>query len=119
MSVNTTDNVPSVEADITKKVPLALRFMLDAIDQTANPKTPKRFGDLRNNVLKQVLGTHGVIQWRQKYAAVQEAGTWNSGPNAGKTITHYTTGDTGAHYAENAVKVVVEDAATYWEKAGL
>jgi hypothetical protein len=109
MSVSVHDNTPQVRADINRKIPLALRFMLDAIDKLSTPKTPKNLGDLRNNKLKQVLGLHAVIQWRQRYAAIQED----------KQHKNYTTAGTGPHYAQNAVKAVVADAGTYFRRAGL
>lgn len=109
MSVSVTDRTPAVRADFQRKANLALRLMLDAIDRTSLARTPKRHGDLRNNKLKQVLGLHAVIQWRQRYAAIQE------------DIQHrnYTTPGTGSHYAQNAVREVVRDAQTYFRKAGL
>lgn len=109
MSVSTTDDTPTVLDDVTRKFNLALRFMLDAIDTISLAGTPKRLGDLRNNKLKQVLGLSAVIQWRQQYAAIQE------------DVQHrnYTTPGTGPHYAENAVKQVVDNAGTYFRQAGL
>lgn len=86
-----------------------MRFMLDDIDRISAPKTPKRLGDLRRNKLKQVLGLHATIQWRQQYAAVQED----------KQHQNYTTPGTGPHYAENAVKEVVSNAGKYFRRAGL
>lgn len=109
MSVDVTDDTPAFLGNVTQKFNLALRFMLDAIDTTSQAGTPKRLGDLRNNKLKQVLGLSGVIQWRQRYAAIQE------------DVQHrnYTTPGTGPHYADNAVREVVDDAGTYFRQAGL
>lgn len=109
MSAKYTSNIPTIKAGVQQKVILALRLMLDAVDQQSTPKTPRRHGDLRNNKLKQVLGMHAVIQWRQRYAAAQED----------KQHVNYTTPGTGPHYAENAVKAVVRDAGTYFRKTGL
>jgi hypothetical protein len=88
---------------------MALRLMLDAIDMASTPNTPRDKGDLRNNKLKQVLGLHAVIQWRQKYAIYQED----------KEHQHYTTAGTGAHFAENAVDKVVSESPNYFRSAGL
>lgn len=109
MSVTVVDNTPQFKADVQVKTSLALRFMLDAIDSASEATTPKRLGDLRRNKLKQVLGLHATIQWRQRYAAAQED----------VQHKHYTTPGTGAHYAENAVKRIVDSAATYFRRAGI
>lgn len=109
MSVSVRDHTSSVKDEVHTKASLALRFMLDAIEQLSDPTTPKRLGDLRRNKLKQVLGLHAVIQWRQRYAAAQED----------KQHLHYTTGGTGAHYAENAVKKVVQNSEQSFRQAGL
>lgn len=109
MSVDVTNKTGLVVSDIERKVNLALRFMLDAIDTASEPHTPKRLGDLRNNKLKQVLGLSAVIQWRQKYAAIQEDDQHH----------RYTTPGTGPHYAENAVKRVVQTSAQYFRRAGI
>lgn len=109
MSVSYTDHTSSIKSDVTRKSSLALHLMLDGIDKASDPGTPKRLGDLRRNKLKQVLGLHGVIQWRQKYAADQED----------KQHKSYTTAGTGPHYAENAARKVVGQADSYFRKAGL
>jgi hypothetical protein len=109
MSLSIEDNTAQVTGSVKTKGSLALRFMLDAIDKAADPHTPRKEGDLRRNKLKQVLGLHAVIQWRQKYAAAQED----------KQHINYTTPGTGPHYAENAVKEVVKNAGQYFKRAGL
>lgn len=115
MSVNTIDNTSRIQIDIQRKSNLALRFMLEGIDRTASPKTPKDTGILRNSPQKQVLGTTGTITWPQKYAQPQEAGVIH-----GSRVRNYTTPGTGPHFAENAVaKEAVDNAAMYFKKAGL
>lgn len=109
MSVNVTDNTAAFESSIETKLPIFLRFMLDAIDRISTPNTPQDVGDLRKNKLKQVLGLHATIQWRQEYAAAQED----------RQFRNYTTPGTGPHYAENAVKQVVGEAEPLWKRAGL
>lgn len=109
MSVKFTDNSAQVKADITNKVSLGLRFILDDVDKTADPKTPRRTGDLRNIKRKQVLGLHASIAWKRGYAAIQEL----------KQFQHYTTPGTGPHFAENAVKEVIGRAEQHFRKAGL
>lgn len=109
MSVEIRDDTGRVVADGKAKAALALRLMLDDIDRISEPGTPKKLGDLRRNKLKQVLGLHGSIQWRQKYAAKQED----------RQARNYTTPGTGPHYAENAVKKVVRNSQTYFRKVGI
>lgn len=109
MSVSVIDNTAHIQAEINAKAPLALRLMLDDIDLISTPGTPKKHGDLRMNKLKQVLGMHAVIQWRQIYASRLEE----------KQFRHYTTPGTGPHFAEKAVKRIVEDSAKYFRRAGL
>jgi hypothetical protein len=109
MSVKYTDNTKKFTADVKAKIPIALRLILDAVDEKASPHTPKDLGDLKKNKLKQVLGMHATIVWKQQYAAIQEE----------KQFSNYTTAGTGPHYAENAVKEVVAHSAQYFKKAGL
>lgn len=92
------DRTPAVLAKIAQQTNLGLRLWSEAVVKTATPKTPKDTGDLRNRILKQVLGGKGKIVWQVRYAAYQERG-YSSGP-----IRNYTTGGTGAHFAENTVK---------------
>lgn len=109
MSVRITDNTPRVKSDAERRYNIAIRLMIDAIDQESIPNTPKDKGDLRNNKLKQVLGSHGKIAWLQHYSVFQES----------KQFVHYTTSGTGPHFAEKAVKKVTSDAAKYFRQAGL
>lgn len=114
MSVRVTDNTPSLFIDIDRKVSLAIRYMLERIDITAEPKTPRKFGNLRRDVIKQVLGKTGTIAWHKKYAAAQEAGVIR-----GSRIRNYTTPGTGPHYAADAVKAVVASSEQDFRKAKL
>lgn len=112
MSVRITDNTVRIKTDNTRGFSLAIRYILEAIDQTANPNTPKEFGVLRRSVQKRVVGLKGEIRWPQKYAQAQEAGIIRGSP-----IKNYTTANTGPHFAENAVRKVVQNADTYFRKA--
>jgi len=109
MSVKYTDNTAKITTDASKGINLAIRFMLDDIDKTANPVTPKRLGDLRRNIVKNVLGHKGTIVWGKNYAIYQEV----------KQYTNYTTPGTGPHYAEKSVKKVVGNYSVYFKKAGV
>lgn len=112
MPVKITDNTIKVKIDHDRAVSLAIRYMLDAIDQTASPNTPKEIGVLRRSVQKKVTGPRGEIRWPQKYAQAQEAGTTRGFP-----IRNYTTAGTGPHFAENAVNKVIKNADIYFRKA--
>ena len=107
-------NVAKIKADNTVNLSLALRFMIEDIDRKAFPKTPKDKGNLRQDVLKTVLGKSAFIVWNKEYAAAQEDGTTRGFP-----IANYTTPGTGAHYAESSVKDVVENSQDYFKKAKL
>lgn len=107
--VSITDNTAKIFFEDTQNAALAIRYMLDAIDFTANPRTPKREGNLRKDILKTVVGTKGSIKWQKNYAYFQEA----------KQHGRYTTPGTGPHYAENAVRQVVDHADVYFKKARL
>jgi Minor capsid protein len=109
MSVTIQDNTVTYKNQTTRNANLALRFIMDAIQQTADPKTPKRLGNLRRDTLKSVVGLHGSIEWKKRYAGYQEE----------KQYKHYTTPGTGPHYAQNAVKAVVAKSDQYFHKAGL
>ena len=109
MSVKFTDNTAKVIFQTSGRVSLALRFMLDGIDEKAFPKTPKDKGNLRKDLMKQVLGKKGTIVWNKKYAVYQEK----------KQFKNYSTPGTGPHFAEKAVKEVVSNSQYYMRKANL
>ena len=60
----------------------------------SEPKTPKKSGRLRMDVVKQVLGLAAKVVWGKKYGVYQET----------KRFKKYTTPGTGPHFAENAAK---------------
>lgn len=109
MSVKVTSNVPQIKAEVNRNAALSLRFIVEDIQQISEPNTPMKTGDLRRNVLKQVLGLHGLIKWLKDYAIYQEA----------KQFTNYTTPGTGPHYAEDAVNRGVERAPQQFKRARL
>lgn len=109
MSVKVVSYTPLIKSATLQNCNIALRLMASAIVQEATPKTPKQFGDLRNNVLRQVLGLNAKVSWNQRYASIQES----------KQFRNYTTPGTGPHFAENAVKKVTDNAAKYFADAGV
>lgn len=109
MSVKVTNNSAAIKTLVAQNMSIALRLIVSAIETESTPHTPKRTGDLRKNILKQVLGLKGKIQWNQRYAVYQEA----------KQYPNYTTPGTGAHFAENAVKKVVENSDKYFAQVGI
>jgi hypothetical protein len=114
MSARYTSNTSVILSTTAHNASLGLRLLTDAIVKTAAPKTPKRKGNLRNDVLKQVLGLHASIRWDKRYAQVQETGVIK-----GSRIRKYTTPGTGPHFAENAVRTEVQRADDYFKQADL
>lgn len=113
MQVIVKDNSGSVKRDITVKANIFLRLVADEVVTVATPNTPKDKGNLRQDILKQVLGLTGKITWGKNYAVYQERG-YSSGQ-----IKNYTTAGTGAHFAANAIKAVYDRAQELMKKAGL
>jgi hypothetical protein len=111
MAHTITDNTVRLQVQMKTNVPLALRFMLNDIKDTAEPNTPKKTGMLRTNVRMRVNGSIGSIKWGQKYAKYQERG-YTSGE-----VRKYTTPGTGAHFAENAVRRVARRAERHFKRA--
>jgi hypothetical protein len=109
MSVKVISNTVRITTDTALGANLALRFMVDDIDRTARPKTPKKDGFLRDGVFKTVQGLKGKIVWNKEYAAAQES----------TQFVNYTTPGTGPHYAENAVKEILKNPDKYFRKAKL
>lgn len=109
MSVRITDNSDQIKATVKQRLSLFLRFVIDDVDRTADPKTPRKTGELRNLKRKQVLGTHGVLAWRRSYAPIQEL----------TQFRNYTTPGTGPHFAKNAVRAVLGRAEQHARRAGL
>lgn len=111
MSVRYSDNTAYIKAKVSSGVPLALRFALDDIQRISNPKTPRRLGDLRLQVRKEVRGRTGTITWWSNHAIYQE--------DPKKPFTNYTTPGTGPHFAKNSVHEVVHNFDYYLKKAGI
>jgi len=109
MSVKIKDNTTRIILDTQRSASLAIRYMLDDIHQIANPKTPRKFGNLRGNVRKAVIGLKGTITWGQNYAIYQEY----------KRFVNYSTGGTGPHFAENSVEAVMRNPQSAMKKARL
>ena len=112
MAYKVTSNRRQNESEANNKASLAIRFMLDAIDKTAESSTPKKHSNLRADKVKVVQGKTGYIAWSKKYALYQEK----------KAVTFdskYTTPGTGPHFAENAARRVAKDSDIYFKKAGL
>lgn len=108
MSVKITDNSSKLKSEASQNYNIALRLMASAIVVESTPKTPKKFGLLRQNVLKEVVGLNAKVSWNQDYAEIQEV----------KQFTNYTTPGTGPHFAENAVKTIVDKADQFFREAG-
>lgn len=103
------DNTGRVNGDIKIKASIFLRNAAEAIVKESTPHTPKKTGRLRMDIIKQVLGLHGRIEWGKNYAVFQEE----------KQFANYTTPGTGPHFAENAVKKIVSNTAAIARQVGL
>jgi hypothetical protein len=127
MSVKYTTNTPLLRINQRQAIGLFLRYLVDDVHRIARPKTPYSGavrsrggrsltggGHLRDDVLKRVLGLVGTISWDKEYAGAQEAGQTRGHP-----IRNYTTPGTGKHYARNASKEAVKNAANLMRKARL
>lgn len=109
MSVRVTDHTVSVEQSITQKANVFLRLLADEIVSISEPNTPKKQGNLRRDVLREVLGLRGKVKWMKNYASIQET----------KQFRNYTTPGTGPHFAENAVNEAIKRVDTIARRAGL
>jgi len=109
MSVRVTDHTVSFENIATQKANVFLRLMAEEIVSISEPSTPKKVGNLRRDVLKQVLGLRGKVEWRKRYALIQEK----------KQFRNYTTAGTGPHYAENAVFEAIKRVDSIARRSGL
>ncbi len=109
MGVKVTDNTPQIKGIFAVKASIFLRLMTDQIVNIATPKTPKKTGELRRGVVKQVLGLKGIIKWGKNYAKYQET----------KQFRNYTTPGTGPDFALNAVKKGIDKTSSVARKAGL
>lgn len=86
---------------------LAIRFALEDIRQTAEPKTPKKTGELRSSAI--ILANKGVVNWTSDHAEIME----------NKEFPNYTTPGTGPHFARNAVKEVEQRFDQHLRRAGV
>lgn len=109
MSVQITDNTPQIKGMFTVKANLFLRAMAGQIVNISTPKTPKKTGDLRRGIVKQVLGLKGTIKWGKNYAVYQET----------KKFRNYTTPGTGPNFAVNAVKKGANKTSVIARSVGL
>lgn len=97
MSYKVTSHINQIDNDTNQRMNIFLRLMSDQIVDISTPKTPKRTGRLRADIVKSVLGLKGSVRWGKGYAIFQET----------KQFRNYTTPGTGPHFAENAVKQAV------------
>ena len=132
MAYRINDNTERILSEHKGKTVLAVRFGIDDIQRIADPKTPKKKGLLRGDVIKKVTGTNGSIRWRRKYAGAQEAGRmtvhktrtfkmeegqWMMLKPGVYHFRRYTTPGTGAHFADNAAKAVGDNPGKYFRMA--
>jgi len=109
MSVKITDNTVSIKQSFRSRSSIFLRIAAEEIVRESTKKTPKRLGNLRRDIIKEILGVSGKIVWGKNYAKYQET----------KQFKKYTTPGTGPHFAENAVKNITMSIGNIARKAGL
>jgi hypothetical protein len=109
MSYTITDYSKQFENNTIQKANLFLRMMAEEMVRTSTPKTPKKSGRMRMDILKSVLGLKGKIVWGKDYAKYQET----------KQFKNYTTPGTGPHFAENAVMSSIKLTNSIARKVGL
>lgn len=122
MSVRVINKTTTVKSNIQSGISLAIRLMLDDVHKNSVLKTPMAdTHDLRNRVRKVMVSQNkGFIEWMVHYANVQEKG-WRYDPRTGKKVIfrNYTTPGTGAHFAENAVKMTMQNFQKFLKLGGL
>ena len=109
MSVTVTDNTPVVKSSIQQKASIFLRFMADEMINISTPRTPKKTGRLRMDVVKQVLGLKGKIMWGKKYGIYQET----------KLFKNYTTPGTSYKFAETGANKSIDSTQKIAKRSGL
>lgn len=109
MSVKIIDNTGIIKSQTQQRASTFLRVATENILTNAKPNTPKKLGNLSRDVLRRVNGLHAEIEWRKVYAQYQERGRRADGS---RVVKKYTTPGTGPHFAENAVKKVIDNINT-------
>ncbi len=104
-----TDYTGEIKNSVLQRASLFLRLMTNEMTLLSEPKTPKKTGRLRMDVLKQVLGLNGKVVWGKKYAAILEE----------KQFRNYTTPGTNKDYAKNAAKLLPIKTESVARRAGL
>jgi len=109
MSVKINDHTDQVKGNIFQKASIFLREMADEMINISTPKTPKKTGRLRMDIVRSVLGLNGQVKWGKNYAARMEE----------HQFRNYTTPGTGKDYAKNAAKMLPGRTKTIAQKVGL
>lgn len=111
-SVVVTDNTDIVRRNMRSRIANGLNEMSNQVIRISNPKTPKKIGKLRKNIVKKLVSDYErQVVWKQPYAAVQERGI----RKGSRRFRNYTTPGTGAKFAENAKNEVEKNAARYFK----
>lgn len=103
------DNTGQINGSLQQKASIFLRTMADELVSISKPKTPKKSGRLRMDILKQVLGLKGKVVWGKGYAIYQET----------KQFRNYTTPGTGPKFAEKSAKELPNRTNNVAKKVGL
>lgn len=116
MSVVYQSNSARTENNISNKLGLMCRLLVEDVYRNSLKTTPMKYGDLRKTVNRRIENNRGIIEWTAPYAAYQERGMRADGSHV---VRNYTTPGTGKHYAKDAVIETLEKIGDYARKAGL
>lgn len=101
-----------IQDKLDARIPVANRLILEQIQRVSRPRTPLgETSQLRGQVRKRVIGTHGIIEWLVPYASYQERGMRRDGTHV---VRKYTTPGTNKDFAKNAVVKVINNADYYY-----
>lgn len=103
------DNTDKIINDIEVKASIFLRNMCDEIIKISTPKTPKKTGRMRMDIVRQVLGLKGKVKWGKNYAVYQET----------KQFKHYTTPGTSSKFAESRALGAIKSTNSIAKSSGL
>lgn len=118
MSYKIKSNSQQIQKELQQNAATFLRAMADKIIDIGRPITPASTKNprLKNDILRQVLGSNLIMKWDKKYAAYQERGRRLDGS---RPIKHYTTPGTGAHFAERSVHEAIKHTHEIAKLSGL
>ena len=115
MPVTFIDNSNKIKQELTLKIAIANRMILEDIHKESLYITPMKSSQLRRNVTKTVTPETytGTIIWREPYASYQERGSRYDGSHV---VCHYTTPGTGKDFAKKSVFKSLAHVDDFYQK---